>query len=175
MLWSIKINSELDYCYLIWYQLVCNLLTAANGNLRHTGHHCCRQTSQIREHTEVVITKLITTVIYWFLQNPLIGASEQTWARPPTTRTVWIHRIHAAGGASGSITMVVVFVGCLWCCGWTRDVTSSLYVKRYERITQGRVMGVIKWLTQACTIPGMHAIFVSLTNKIWWFFYITNN
>ncbi len=25
--------------------------------------------------------------------------------------------------------MVLVFVGCLCCCGWTRDVTSSLYVK----------------------------------------------
>ncbi len=41
----------------------------------------------------------------------------------------WIHRIHTAGGASSSITMVVVFVGCLCSCGWTRDVTSSSYVK----------------------------------------------
>jgi hypothetical protein len=31
--------------------------------------------------------------------------------------------------ASSSITMVVVFVGCLYCCESTRDVTSSLYVK----------------------------------------------
>jgi hypothetical protein len=45
------------------------------------------------------------------------------------------HRIHAAGGASGSITMVVVFVGCLCCCGWTRDVMSSLYVKNGTKIT----------------------------------------
>ncbi len=36
---------------------------------------------------------------------------------------------------SGSITMVVVFVGCLCCCGWTRDVTSSSYVKNGTKIT----------------------------------------
>jgi hypothetical protein len=42
---------------------------------------------------------------------------------------------HAAGGASGSITMVVVFVGCLYCFGWTRDVTSSSYVKNGTKIT----------------------------------------
>ncbi len=78
---------------------------------------------------------LISTLIYWFYQNPLTLALKQTWARSPTPQTVWIHWIHATGGVSGSITMVVVFVGCLCCCGWTRDVTSSSYVKRYERIT----------------------------------------
>jgi hypothetical protein len=41
----------------------------------------------------------------------------------------WYHRIHTSGGVSGSIAMVVVFAGCLCCCGLTRDVTSSLYVK----------------------------------------------
>ncbi len=35
----------------------------------------------------------------------------------------------------GFITMVVVFVGCLCCCGWTRDVKSSLYVKNGTNIT----------------------------------------
>ncbi len=30
--------------------------------------------------------------------------------RPPTPRVVWVHQIHAAGGASGSTTMVMVFV-----------------------------------------------------------------
>ncbi len=73
--------------------------------------------------------------MYWFYQNPLTAALKQTWARPPATRTVWIHWIHAAGGASGSITMVVVFDGCLCCCGWTRDVTSSSYVKKGTKIT----------------------------------------
>ena len=53
MLWSIKINSKLEYCYLICYQLVLTLLAAANGNERRFGHHCCRRTSQIREHAEV--------------------------------------------------------------------------------------------------------------------------
>jgi hypothetical protein len=51
------------------------------------------------------------------------------------TRTAWNHQIHTGGGASGSITMVVVFVGCLCCCGWNRDVTSSLYVKNGTKIT----------------------------------------
>jgi hypothetical protein len=40
---------------------------------------------------------------------------------------------HAAGGVSGSITMVVVFVVCLCCCGLTRDVTSSLYEKLVQK------------------------------------------
>ena len=53
MLCSIKINSELDYCYLICYPLVRTLLVAVDGNGRRFGHHCCRQTSQIREHAEV--------------------------------------------------------------------------------------------------------------------------
>jgi hypothetical protein len=38
-----------------------------------------------------------------------------------------------AGGASGSTTMVVVFVGCLCCCGLTHDITSSLYVKMVHK------------------------------------------
>jgi hypothetical protein len=53
------------------------------------------------------------------------GGLNNICARPPARQAAWIHQIHAAGGASGSITMVVVFVGCLCCCGWTRDVTSS--------------------------------------------------
>ncbi len=135
MLWSIKINSKLDYCLLICYPLVRTLLAAADGNGCHFGHHCHRWTSQIREHAEVDRNYLITTLIYWFYQNPSTAASERTWARPPATRTVWIHWIHAAGGANGSITMVVVFVGCLCYCGWTRDVTSSSYVKNGTKIT----------------------------------------
>jgi hypothetical protein len=55
---------------------------------------------------------------------------------PPATRTVWINQIHAAGGARGSITMVVVFVGCLRCCGWTRDVKRSFYVKYGTKINK---------------------------------------
>ncbi len=135
MLWSIKINSELDYCLYICYQLFCTLLAAADGNGCRFGHHRCRQTSQIREHAEVDRNKLMTTLIYWFYQTPSTAVLEQTWARPPATWMSWNHQIHAAGGASGSITMVVVFVGCLCCCGWTRDVTSSSYVKNGTKIT----------------------------------------
>ncbi len=72
---------------------------------------------------------------YWFYQNPSTAALGQTCARLPATRMVWINWIHAAGGANGSITMVVVFVGCLCSCGWTCDVTSSLYVKNGTKIT----------------------------------------
>ncbi len=76
---------------------------------------------------------LLSTLIYWIELNPLTAALKNECARPPATPTVWIHQIHAAGGASGSITMVVVFVGCLCCCGWTRDVTSSSYVKKWYK------------------------------------------
>jgi hypothetical protein len=74
---------------------------------------------------------------YKFLHNFISSraASDKIRARPPARQAAWIHQIHAAGGASGSITMVVVFVGCLRCCGWTCDVTSSLYVKNGIKIT----------------------------------------
>jgi hypothetical protein len=78
---------------------------------------------------------LISTLIYKFFQNPLTAALEQTCTRPPATRMEWIHQINAAEGVSSSITMVVVLVGSLCCCGWTRDVTSSSYVKNGTKIT----------------------------------------
>jgi hypothetical protein len=78
---------------------------------------------------------LIFTLIQQIKQNPLTAASEKTCARPPAPRAAWYHRIHAAGGASSAITMVVVFVGCLCCCGLTRDVTSSSNVKNGTKIT----------------------------------------
>ena len=37
-------------------------------------------------------------------------ASERSCARPPTPQVAWFHQIHAAGGAIGSTTMVMVFV-----------------------------------------------------------------
>jgi hypothetical protein len=59
---------------------------------------------------------------------------------------VWIHQIHAAGGVSGSITMVVLFVGCLCCCGWTRDITSSSYLKKwYKNNLKMRLMAFLNW------------------------------
>ena len=39
-----------------------------------------------------------------------MAALEQTCARPPTPQAAWVHQIHAAGGASGSNTMVMLFV-----------------------------------------------------------------
>ncbi len=81
-------------------------------------------------------------------------ASDNICARPPTTWTVWIHRTHTTGGASSSITMVVVFVGCLCCCGLTRDFTSSSYVKNGTKITYDEVNDVTFRPTSTCTIPG---------------------
>jgi hypothetical protein len=42
-------------------------------------------------------------------------ALENICAMSPAPKAVWIHQLHAAGGASGSITMVVMFVVCLCC------------------------------------------------------------
>ena len=61
--------------------------------------------------------------------NPLTEAMENECTRLPTTQAAWYHQIHVTGEASGSITMVVMFVGCLCRCGWTCDVTRSSYVK----------------------------------------------
>jgi hypothetical protein len=46
-------------------------------------------------------------------------APENECARPPAPRVVWIHQIHAAGGASSSTTMVVMFLVCLFCVLWS--------------------------------------------------------
>jgi hypothetical protein len=42
-------------------------------------------------------------------------ASDNTCTRLPATWAVWIRQIHAAVGASGSITKVVMSVVCLCC------------------------------------------------------------
>jgi hypothetical protein len=47
--------------------------------------------------------------IHQFLYN-LLNSTKPNCPRPPTHQAAWIHQIHAAGGASGSITMVMVFV-----------------------------------------------------------------
>jgi hypothetical protein len=72
------------------------------------------------------------------LTKPFNNGLKNECARPPATRAAWYHQIHAAGGASSSITMVVVFVGCLCCCGWTHDVTRPSYVKNGTKITLRR-------------------------------------
>jgi hypothetical protein len=37
-------------------------------------------------------------------------ALERSFTRPLTPQVAWVHQIHATGGASGSTTMVMVFV-----------------------------------------------------------------
>ena len=64
-----------------------------------------------------------------------MAALEQTCARPPNPQAAWIHQIHAAGGTAGSTTMAAVFIGLVVCCGWSRDVTGSLFVKNCTKIT----------------------------------------
>jgi hypothetical protein len=39
-------------------------------------------------------------------------------ARPPIPQAVWYHQIHDAGGVSGSITIVMVFVRSCFLCGF---------------------------------------------------------
>jgi hypothetical protein len=63
------------------------------------------------------------------------GLGQYMRKAPPTPWAAWNHQIYAAGGASGFTTMVVMFVVCLCCCGWTRDITSSAYVKNGTKIT----------------------------------------
>jgi hypothetical protein len=60
-------------------------------------------------------------------------ALELTCARRPNPQAVWIHQIHAAGGAGGFTTMVAVIIGLVVCCGWSFDVTSLLYVKKWYK------------------------------------------
>ncbi len=111
---------------------------------------------------EVDRNKLITTLISWIYLNPLIATLDNICARPPAPRVAWNHWIHAAGGVSGSITMVVVFVGCLCCCGWTCDVMSSLYVKN------GTKNNLKTRLTHYFLIHvGMHHTYYFLTWKLW--------
>ena len=59
---------------------------------------------------EATINKLISTLMYGIYTTASTVASEQTCARPPTSQAACVHQIHAAGGVSGSNTMVMVFV-----------------------------------------------------------------
>jgi hypothetical protein len=53
MLWSIKINSELHYCCLLCYLLVCIYLAATDDNGRRFGHHCPRLASNYFKIQEI--------------------------------------------------------------------------------------------------------------------------
>ena len=49
----------------------------------------------------------------------LTAALEKICGGVPTPPAAWIHKIHAAGGASGSATMVMVLVSCAFCVVFT--------------------------------------------------------
>ena len=53
-----------------------------------------------------------------------MASLERTCARPPTPQAAWVHQIHAAGGVSGSTTMVMVVVRSLCCVCWSYLVVS---------------------------------------------------
>ena len=135
MLWSIKINSELHYCCLLCYLLVCTLLATVDDTGRCFGHHCPWRASNYIKIWEVERNILISMLILRIYWNPLVAALQQTCARLPAPQAAWIYQIHTTGWPGGSTTMVAVVVTCLCCCGWTRDVTRPSYVKRYKRIT----------------------------------------
>jgi hypothetical protein len=70
------------------------------------------------------------------LPKPFNGGFKTNMHKAARHSNGMVSLIQAAGGVSGSITMVVVFVGCfLCCCGWTCDVTRPSYVKIGTEIT----------------------------------------
>ena len=62
-----------------------------------------------------------------------MAALEQTCARLPTPQAAWVHQIHAAGGASGSNTMVILFVMLFVLFVWflTHDLSVILIVHTF--------------------------------------------
>jgi hypothetical protein len=69
---------------------------------------------------------------------------------------VWIHQIHAAGGASGSITMVVMIVVCLGCVfGLSLVVCKKVpeHNLKVRILPYYKVKGITFWPTHVCTIP----------------------
>ena len=62
-------------------------------------------------------------------------ALEQTCARLPTPQAAWVHQNHATGGASGSNTMVMLFVMVfvLFVRFLTRDLSVVLVVRTFLR------------------------------------------
>ncbi len=83
------------------------------------------------------------------------AALENICTRPPATWAAWICRIHAPGGASGSITMEVIFVVCLCCCGWTQHHGLIVCKKWYKNNFKMR-------LTALLGDPPMHAPYLKL-------------
>jgi len=48
-----------------------------------------------------------------------MAALKRACARMPTPWSAWVHQTHAAGGASGSTTMVMVLVSSAFCVVFT--------------------------------------------------------
>ena len=81
-------------------------------------------------------------------RRPLNEYASSSMQGPPTTQAAWVHQIHAAGGASGSYTMVMCLSCCLcFLCSFWLVTTHQSYL-RYVHFR-----GVTQWATQACTIP----------------------
>ncbi len=62
-----------------------------------------------------------------FYVNSSSAASANALDGLPTHLVVWMHQNSVAGGASGSTTMVTVFVPVFVCCSCCLTVSSSLY------------------------------------------------
>jgi hypothetical protein len=98
----------------------------------HFGHHCCRRMSPIlikRRGWSILINFYINLIN---LLQSFHSSLRKICARPPTPPAVWHHQIHAAGGVSGSITMVMVFVRSFVLFVWCHNL---LYVDEYHQIT----------------------------------------
>ena len=111
------------------------LLAAAGDNGRRFGHHCHRWTSPNSIKQEASINKLISTLIQGIYQIASTAALERTCAMPPTPQAAWVHQIHATGGASGSNTMVMLFVMMfvLFVRFLTCDSSVVLVVRTFQR------------------------------------------
>jgi hypothetical protein len=86
--------------------------------------------------TQRSIEKKFSLYFKSYYSNFLAAASANPLDGSPTHWIVQIHQIHAASRANGSPTMVGVFIALfVGCGGWSRDVTSSSYVEKYQETT----------------------------------------
>ncbi len=95
---------------------------SANDNGCHFCHHCHRRTSQHQLNIKVDTNILFSALIQWIYVNLLIAASENICVRPPAHQAARIHWIHTAGGASSSISMVVVFARLFVLFVWSHNL-----------------------------------------------------
>jgi hypothetical protein len=116
---------------------------SADNHQCRFSHHCHRQTSQHYLNIELKKKYIDFSINLLNLTKPF-NSGLGKWMHNTTRNSDGVDpRIHAAGEASSSITMVVVFVGCLCWCGLTRDVTSSLYVKMVRKNLKMRLTALL--------------------------------